>query len=534
MTGSSTIPPDLASARELSELLAYLRPRERAELDALLTAQVDWEPFPGSPQQMALESTADVTGIGGAAGGGKTDCLLGAAHTRHHRSIIFRRELAQLAGLIDRSMEMFAGLGRFKSSPHPVWRLNDGRRIEFGGVEKETDVQKYQGRPHDGKFFDELTHFTEYQFRYLKGWNRTTKPNQRCRVIAGFNPPTSAEGDWVIRYFGPWLDKRHPRPAANGELRWFAMLGGKEVEVRNGIPFWWREDGAEELIEPESRTFIRATVEDNPILLARGYKKTLQAFPEPLRSLYLKGAFDVAQLDHPWQVIPTAWVEAAQKRWTKRPRERVVRELTDIGVDVARGGADKTVYAPRCNEYIDELLVRPGRTTPDGKAVVRDILTILGQGVPKMVKVKIDAVGVGSSPVDLGRMFGVNVIAMFAGAKSGGFAKTGKLGFFNKRAEWIWRLCEALDPASGQDIELPPGRSLLADLTAARYELVARGVKIEAKDEIKERIGRSPDEGEAVINAFGEASNVVIQGPMIFIGGQRDSTTAIEPDRRLI
>ena len=93
---------------------------------------------------------------------------------------------------------------------------------------------------------------------------------------------------------------------------------------------------------------------------------------------------------------------------------------------------------------------------------------------------------------------------------------------------------EALDPASGQDIELPPGRSLLADLTAARYELVARGVKIEAKDEIKERIGRSPDEGEAVINAFGEASNVVIQGPMIFIGGQRDSTTAIEPDRRLI
>src|SRR6516164_1249778 len=534
MTASNTTPPASMSAKELSELLAYLTPRERAELDALLTAQVAWEPFPASPQQMALESAADVTGIGGAAGGGKSDLLLGAAHTRHHRSIIFRRELAQLPGLIDRSMEMFTGFGRFKASPHPVWKLNDGRRIEFGGVEKETDVQKYQGRPHDLKAFDELTHFTEYQFRYLKGWNRTTRANQRCRVIAGFNPPTSAEGDWVIRYFGPWLDKRHPRPAANGELRWFAMLGGKEVEVRNGLPFWGREDGAEELIEPESRTFIRATIEDNPILLARGYKKTLQAFPDPLRSLYLKGAFDVAQLDHPWQVIPTAWVEAAQKRWTKRPRECVVRELTDIGVDVARGGADKTVYAPRCNEYIDELLVRPGRTTPDGKAVIRDVFDLLGQSCPKTVKVKIDAVGVGSSPVDLGRMFGVNVIAMFAGAKSGAFAKTGKLGFFNKRAEWIWRLREALDPASGQDIELPPGRSLLADLTAARYELVARGVKIEAKDEIRERIGRSPDEGEAVLYAFGEAQHVVIQGPMIFVGGQRDSMVPIEPDRRLM
>lgn len=431
-------------------------------------------------------------------------------------------------------MEMFAGRGRFKASPHPVWRLDDGRRIEFGGVEKETDVQKYQGRPHDLKAFDELTHFTEYQFRYLKGWNRTTRPNQRCRVIAGFNPPTSAEGDWVIRYFGPWLDKRHPRPAAYGELRWYAMIGGKELEVRNGTPFWWRdEDGAEERIEPESRTFVRATVEDNPILLASGYKRTLQSLPEPLRSLYLQGRFDVAQLDHPWQVIPTAWVEAAMARWIKRPREQVVAELTDIGVDVARGGVDKTVYAPRCNEYIDDLVVRPGKATPDGRAVVRDILDLLGPGTPKTVRVKVDAVGVGSSPVDLGKMFGVNIIAMFAGAKSGALDKSRKLGFFNKRAEWIWRLREALDPASGEDIELPPSRSLLADLTAPRYELVARGVKIESKDDIKERIGRSPDEGEAVINAFGQASNVVIQGPMIFYGGMPDSL-AHEPDRRLI
>ena len=281
-------------------------------------------------------------GFGGAAGGGKTDLLLGAAHIAHHRSIIFRRELAQLSGLVERAHDMYAGLGKFKASPHPVWRLDDGRRIEFGGVEKETDVNKYQGRPHDLKGFDELTHFSEYQFRFLKGWNRTSRAGQRCRTIAGFNPPTSAEGDWVINYFGPWLDKRHPRPARDGELRWFAQIAGVERECRNGRPFWHKdpETGEEELIEPQSRSFIRSFVEDNPIYMALGYRKELQALPEPLRSLMLKGSFSVAQLDHPWQVIPSAWVEAAQRRWKKRPREQVIRELTDIGVDVARGGAE--------------------------------------------------------------------------------------------------------------------------------------------------------------------------------------------------
>ncbi len=87
------------------------------------------------------------------------------------------------------------------------------------------------------------------------------------------------------------------------------------------------------------------------------------------------------------------------------------------------------------------------------------------------------------------------------------------LNFYNKRAEWWWRLREYLDPESGMDIALPPDRELLADLTAPRWELTPRGIKIELKDEIKKRIGRSPDKGDSLAYAFAKQK---VYNPPIF------------------
>src|SRR6202011_499342 len=123
-----------------------------------------------------------------------------------------------------------------------------------GGVQHEHDKANYQGRPHDFYGFDELSQFTESQVRFIVGWNRTTIQGQRCGGVGGGTPPMSAEGEWVIRYWAPWLDGQHPNPAEPGELRWFAVLEGKDVEVENGLPF----DFQGELVEPRSRTFIPA------------------------------------------------------------------------------------------------------------------------------------------------------------------------------------------------------------------------------------------------------------------------------------
>ena len=76
-----------------------------------------------------------------------------------------------------------------------------------------------------------------------------------------------------------------------------------------------------------------------------------------------------------------------------------------------------------------------------------------------------------------------------------------------------WRMRDALDPASGNNIALPPGNEIIADLCSARYKLTTSGVLVEEKEEIKKRIGRSPDKGESIllanhlINKIEEADN---------------------------
>ena len=454
-----------------------------------------WAPLPG-PQTLAFHSKADVLFYGGAAGGGKTDLLLGLAHTAHDRSILFRREYPQLLGIQTRAREMFRGRGRYNGQDH-LWTLQDGREIEFGACQLLGDEQKYQGRPHSLKAFDEITHFLEAQFRFLCGWLRSTDPAQHCRVVAAGNPPTDPDGEWVVQFFRPWLDESHPNPAAPGELRWFTTLDGIEVEVDSGAPFWHTpKSGPREWVQPMSRTFIPARIEDNPFLMRTNYKANLQALPEPLRSKMLSGDFQAGKEDNPYQTIPTAWVQQAQERWKARTKPDVA--MTAIGVDVARGGRDQTILAPRFGNWFDELLTFPGASTPDGPAVA----TLVMQHRTHQAMVQVDVIGVGGSVVDhLKPILEDLVIGLNGAGGSDATDKSGQLGFRNKRAEMWWALREALDPATGNDLALPPDRALLIDLCTPLWKLSAQGIQIEVKEDIIKRIGRSPDKGDAVVYA---------------------------------
>jgi Terminase large subunit, T4likevirus-type, N-terminal len=454
---------------------------------------VRWSPLPG-PQTLAFESPADVLFYGGAAGGGKSDLLLGLALTAHRNSIIFRREYVQLRNFEERARDVVAGAGTYNATEH-LWRLSDGRRLEFGGVQGEEDVQKYQGRPHDLIGFDEAPQFSARQVRFLMGWLRTVTGGQRCRVVMAGNPPTSAEGQWIIAYFAPWLDEQHPDPAKPGDLRWFVMTKTGDVEVPGPDPV--EIDGA--VYRPTSRTFIPADVEDNPYLMATGYDRQLDALPEPLRSQMRRGDFKAGTEDNPYQVIPSAWIRDAQARWKPEPGG----PMTSLGFDVARGGADKTVLAPRHGTWFGPLLKYPGRATPSGSTAAALAILALRDGA----HINIDVIGVGASAYDSLVEKKIPTVAINFAAKSlrsDGKPHTDrsrKLAMRNLRAYAYWAMREALDPEGGLNVALPPDQELFADLSAPRWEMTPGGILVEDKDEIVKRIGRSPDCGDAVVLA---------------------------------
>lgn len=469
------------------EKLIFLR-----KLQEIKASQTIWTPQ-SEPQRLALESEAFELFYGGQAGGGKTDLLLGLALTRHRKSIFFRREYTQIADAITRAQEILSDTdAKFNGFSRLLYNIPGERVLEFGSIQHEKDVSKYKGRPHDLKAFDEVSDFTETQYRFLIGWARTTIPNQRVRIIAAGNPPTTSSGEWVIKRWAPWLDPAHSNRARPSELRYFAIIDRQDREVENGDPIVYKN----EKIIPKSRTFIPARLEDNPFLRDTEYRSILQSLPEPLRSQLLYGDFLAKRSDNPWQVIPTAWIDKAQERWLKR--ERPSGRMERLGLDPSRGGEDKTVAAPRYGNYIDVLKIAEREQTSDGPKVAAFALSCLEDGSTVFV----DVIGIGSSVYDSLKANDIETTPVNFSDRCDLTDRSGRLKLRNIRAACYWKLREALDPDFGEEIALPPSESLKADLCAPTFSVTTQGIQIESKDEIKKRIGRSPDEGDAVALTF--------------------------------
>jgi hypothetical protein len=437
---------------------------------------------------------------GGAAGGGKTDLAIGLAITQHTETLFIRREARQLGAVLDRTAEIIDPTRSGWSGQEGRWLIPqwDGRRrqITIGSIPNLGDENKYQGRPRDLLVIDEAANCIGSQVRFLMGWVRSTRPGQRCRTLLCSNPPTSEEGYWLIEMFAAWLDPDHPNPAEPGELRWYAMEGGDEVERPNGDKY---THNGEEVI-PQSRTFIPAKLDDNEYLRDTGYRAVLQGLPEPLRSQMLYGSFQASKTDKEWQVIPSDWVEKAMARWTDTP---LVPELvSSAGVDPSRGGRDDTIVSYRSGWYFHKLRVMKGHKVKSGgqvaKAVIRDIGT-------SMAPIHIDVIGIGAAVVDAMRMLvEARTIPVNAAGKGPGGDWSGTLRFTNKRAEMWWRMRDLLNPANGYKVALPRDPALKTELCSPRYFMMSNGIKIESKEDIIKRLGRSTDRADAVLLAATE------------------------------
>ena len=488
----------------LDELLALARtnPRVKAAVDVLAAKTADrvWVHNPG-PQKNAFLSPADEVFYGGAAGGGKTDIGIGLALTRHRRSLFLRRINKDAVKIVERVEEIVGHrngyngqLQRWKmASPDGIQRL-----IEFGGCEQDSDKQRYKGDPHDLIVFDEGTDFLYSQYRFIIGWNRSAVPGQRSRVLVTSNPPTTAEGLWVIKHWSPWLDPNHPNPARPGELRWFTTIAGEDTEVNGPGPH--TIFGEPEDVIARSRTYIPAALSDNPDLSRTNYASGLAALPDELRRAYRDGDWSVGQRDSDFQVIPTAWIEAAQQRWTDTPPRHI--GMTAMAVDVAPGGGDQRVICYRYGGWYGPFDAKK-EADKTGRTTAAAVVLHRRDRCPVVVDL---GGGWGGDAVIALKDNGIDVVAFNGVTVSHGRTRDGKLRFRNKRAESTWKMREALDPSQegGSIVALPPDSELKADLASYRWENTIGGIKIEDKEDMRKRLGRSPDKGDAAIMCLSE------------------------------
>ncbi|MEL6754772.1 MAG: hypothetical protein AAFO57_12150, partial [Pseudomonadota bacterium] len=221
-----------------------------------------------------------------------------------------------------------------------------------------------------------------------------------------------------------------------------------------------------------------------------------------LQDAFAAGKFSTTLEDADRQVIPTEWILKAQERWMLRKVEIETKPMTALGVDVASGGADRMTCVPLHGVVFDRYREKPGREVRQASEKFAFVM----ENAKDDPQFNVDNNGYGDDLCSALESNNFNVKRIKGSFGSTAFAKDGR-EFENKRAELVWKFRESLHPENGDNIALPPGRELVMELTAFREkprEDMRKVIRIESNDEIKSRIGRSPDIAWAHFFAWAE------------------------------
>lgn len=238
-------------------------------------SSVVWRPqerqaiFMARPEYEAL--------YGGAAGGGKSDALvieaLRQVHIPWYKALILRKTFPQLRELIDKTLNYYPRVypkARYNGSSH-TWRFPSGAQIVFGSMNRPQDKIQYQGQAYDFIAFDELTHFTQEEYEYLKSRNRPNGPGTRVYMRSTANPGGVGHG-WVKERF---ITAAAPMQTITEEAAWYTPDGKKHIGQ-------------------QKRIFVPSSVFDNKILMENDpmYVQRLASMPEAERNALLYGNWD--------------------------------------------------------------------------------------------------------------------------------------------------------------------------------------------------------------------------------------------------
>lgn len=210
---------------------------------------------------------------GGAAGGAKTVALLMAAlkyvHVPNYSALLLRRnypDLTQEGGLMSLAQNWLSGTNAKWDAENKTWHFPSGATLRFGYLASEQDKYRYQGGEYQFIGFDELTQFTETQYKYLFTRLRKKESLQVPLRIYSASNPGGLGGKWVYERFIPE-----------------DFTSSKAVESK----VWYKSD--DEII----RCFIPALLDDNPYIDKKSYIRSLSQLDEVTRLQYMKGEWNI-------------------------------------------------------------------------------------------------------------------------------------------------------------------------------------------------------------------------------------------------
>lgn len=219
---------------------------------------------------------------------------------------------------------------------------------------------------------------------------------------------------------------------------------------------------------------------------------------------------ETEQIDHPWQVIPFSWIEAAFYRWDRRRDTQSVVSLratnvTAMAAEPTHTGRDNLVIVRRYNDWIDRLIVYPGKGFSDSASVASAIVRDYPSGQTERFPLRINAVAQGGYIYELVRdalpHTQATITPYYPAGESQYYVERLQVTCKNLRAEGYMRLREALDPSLGAALCLPPSLELKMELAAATFALTPSLI-VEDVFSISQRLGHTPAYAEAVACAM--------------------------------
>jgi len=427
-----------------------------------------------NPKQMKFHKAEALYILyGGALGGGKTAAIINeglqlSLEYPGNDGLLIRKTWPSFRDTVLQQMGKFIpdGLVADWNQSDKIITLINGSKIRYGGIgDKPGDWKKKMSGEYGWIAIDQAEEFTEHEFRMLSTRLRLVLPGIIYKFIMTCNPDPG------------WLKRLFIEAPGNGFL------------------------------------FIPALPEDNIENLPDDYIGRMEeALTPKQREALLKGNWEA--IGDPDNVYPYSDVKkAVERRLEATPP-------VCLGVDVAREGDDWTIIVTS-----EGLVVRirhrakghdTMRTAGEVWKVV-DRMAKKWKGRIKEMGIKVDTIGVGSGVYDRLKeekgkwqkklKIKINLISINGARKA-----RDPIKFKNQRSEIHWGLREILPY-----LDLPRDSELTSQLNSIKYKINSAGqILIIPKHDIKKKLGRSPDDAEAVIYALAQTEEEAEEGQVFF------------------